>query len=1027
MWTSKGISRAGASQAKGQSGKGKGRAKGGYLDYFEKHLANPEYYSKNGKAMGEWVGGLAKKWGVEGQAIESKDALMYALNEGKDLEGNKLTERTPEYSFFDFQVSAQKSVSVMYSAFGDNRLMEAHEAASKEAFQHVIEQFAGFQDKSDGKSRKPDFVYVPEVIAGRFTHGVGRELDPQLHSHYVMANVVYGPDGKGHAIDRTRIFDSIRAAGKFYQSRMAEKVQELGYDIVQVREKGLVTGFEIAGVSERVIDIYSKRRKAIEAAIAEFVTKEGRQPSTAEKSIIASETRKDIKVPGFAKKDLKFETANERVASYQRSQLSEQELATLDALKERAVARSQERSPTLSQELAPMVADRAVRFAVEHLAERKTVRERHEILAEALNQAQGSATVEDIKTAMEKMERQGEVLHIARDDAQGLAGQMVTPDAIQREIFAVEYINNGVGACQKLMDVFWPLTPETCGDGMRPLSVEQNGVVQSLCECEDKVMAVRGVAGAGKTTTLKHFDRLARQNGKKVFYCAPTTSATSKIASEIEGANCLNTMSFINSAKNPRNAHKYRDGILVIDEAGLKSNKQGVAILKLVEKLNLRLVMVGDALQHKSVESGDFFRVAQRHSSMKTFTLSEIFRQTNKAYKAAVEQLAQGQYATGVEMINKLGWVHESEDYMKGAAHDWLARNALGETSVVSCPTWAEIGGVTLAIRDGLKRQGLIGKEDVGHVVTAWYDWTDAQKADVRNYRAGMLVTATRTTGTFKEGRTAEIVSIEGNVIKLSNGSQVNIKKSSSKLDVAEPRDIKVANGEKLLIHQNLSLGKEKDPKRDLINGEFLTVSHHDKEGNIVTAEGKVIPHWFMRWGHGYAATTHKVQGLSVTSTVMAAASLAGDAAYVGCSRGQESMSLHTPHFGRLKRSLKNDGSRLAALDILDLENAKLREREAAAIRAREPIMREKAIEAVQTGQKLKSALRFAGDIYQDMTFGRISIETAYAVLRNRIMDAGMNRGAGTEKTVHAPGMSPNIRVPEAGGREPGRESGISR
>lgn len=1023
MWTSKPINQSSGSSSQG--GKG-GKSKGGYLAYFEKHLANPEYYTKNGKAMGTWVGGLAKEWGVEGDEIQSKDPLMYALAQGMDIDGNKTTERETEFAFFDYQCSAQKSVSILAGSFGDERLIEAHEAMTLEAFQKGIEQFAGWKDQKGENAKAPVFHYAPKVIAARFTHGVGRELDPQLHSHYVVANVVYDENGVGHAIERTKMYDAIRFAGKYYQSRMAQKCIELGYDVRAVREKGAVTGFEIVGVTDKVMDLFSKRRKAIEAGERAFFEKEGRLPSPAERSIIAAETRKDIVIPGFSKKDIKFETANEKVTAYQRGQLSARQIADLESLKAAAVARSVSRKkPTIDRELAPLASQKAVAFAVEHITARRTVKQKHEFMAEAFNQSLGSATVEDIDAAFGKCQADGGVIHITGDEANGLAGKMVTPEALRQEIFSIETINTHMDACQTLIDGFWPLTQETCGTDMRPLSVEQNSVVKGLCENRDRFMCVRGIAGAGKTTTLKHFDRLARQSGQSPIYLAPTTSATAKIAAEITSAETMNTMQFIMRARNPKNAAKFRDRIVVIDESGLKSNKQGTQIIKLATKLNLRCVFVGDALQHKSVESGDHFRVIQRHSKIQTFELTEIFRQTNPAYKAAVEQLAEGKYAAGVEMINKLGWVYEAEDYMKNAGEDWLRRNAAGEVAVVSCPTWAEIGGVTLAIRQGLKKAALIGKDDTTHEVTAWFDWTNPQKMDVKNYEKGMLVTAMQTTGTFKEGRTAAILKIEGNVLSLDNGSTVNIAKSGMKLDVAMPRDISVADGEKLLVHQNLSLGKAKDPAKDLINGEFLTVSHHDKEGNIVTKEGKTIPHWFKRWGHGYAATTHKVQGLSVTSTVVAAARLAGDAAYVGCSRGQESMSLHTLDFGKLKGSLRNDGSREAALDLMHLERAKLESREAAAKAERTKPHAVAAKQWNESGGRAKGFLAAAGDIFKDLVLGRYQKDLAFSRIKNLGREAGVGKSNGRP---FAPGVSPTVLVPPAtDGREPARESGISR
>ena len=44
------------------------------------------------------------------------------------------------------------------------------------------------------------------LLAASFTHGVNRNLDPHLHTHVVMANMVHGVDGRWSAIRPSRVF-----------------------------------------------------------------------------------------------------------------------------------------------------------------------------------------------------------------------------------------------------------------------------------------------------------------------------------------------------------------------------------------------------------------------------------------------------------------------------------------------------------------------------------------------------------------------------------------------------------------------------------------------------------------------------------------------------------------------------------------------------------------------------------------------------------------------------------------------------
>jgi len=68
------------------------------------------------KVTGAWVGKGAERLGIAGHTIEKNDSAFEALRLNQHPDGSgKLTPRNVDNSirFFDFQCSAQKSVSVM--------------------------------------------------------------------------------------------------------------------------------------------------------------------------------------------------------------------------------------------------------------------------------------------------------------------------------------------------------------------------------------------------------------------------------------------------------------------------------------------------------------------------------------------------------------------------------------------------------------------------------------------------------------------------------------------------------------------------------------------------------------------------------------------------------------------------------------------------------------------------------------------------------------------------------------------------
>ena len=145
--------------------------------YLGSHLTSNDYYCENERVKGKWIGLAAERFGIEGDAIGAGDTAFEALRQNRIPYGNdKLTPLRKEEGvrFFDFQCSAQKSVSVM----NDQRLYEAHDKAATVAFAE-LERFAAFRS---GKSREPEIS--GNLCAAAFRHDASRSLDPQLqYSH----------------------------------------------------------------------------------------------------------------------------------------------------------------------------------------------------------------------------------------------------------------------------------------------------------------------------------------------------------------------------------------------------------------------------------------------------------------------------------------------------------------------------------------------------------------------------------------------------------------------------------------------------------------------------------------------------------------------------------------------------------------------------------------------------------------------------------------------------------------------------
>ncbi len=83
-----------------------------------------------------------------------------------------------------------------------------------------------------------------------------------------------------------------------------------------------------------------------------------------------------------------------------------------------------------------------------------------------------------------------------------------------------------------------------------------------------------------------------------------------------------------------------------------------------------------------------------------------------------------------------------------------------------------------------------------------------------------------------------------------------------------------------------------------------------------VPREGAVIGPQFRHFCHGYVVTSHKSQGRTHTSIILAAEEVDAKAAYVACSRGRERCSVFVPDLTHFLKRLPCSGDRTAALDL---------------------------------------------------------------------------------------------------------------
>ena len=863
--------------------------------YLGEHLTANDYYAEKESVTGRWVGQAAERLGLAGRSIHGDDEAFERLRCNlHPLTGRKLTVRTGDgrIAFLDFQCSAPKSVSLLAVTFGDERLRQAHHEAVGVAFAE-LERFAARRVRGGRAAWSEQVAFTGNLCAARFEHDASRALDAQLHTHLVTANATFDAEAdRWFALTEREMLSAVRYAGKVYQNKLAHRVLAAGYHVESARnDRGVIEGFEIVGVTAKDRAVASKRRAQIEKEIAVFEKKHGRIPTTKEIHGITTRTR--------SSKLAEITTAE--VRRRQRADFSPERVHALEAL----VTAARHAGPASP---APAGERIALRQARDHLFERASVQRGHEIIAEALNQNLGTVSLDALKEKLTAGHASDCVS--LKDGPDCLSSDYATRAGLQQELDAIHFVNAGRNLCTSQCSTKFQTDQR--------LSPDQRDAVQALLDSTDRVCALRGIAGTGKTFTLQEVRRGIVVSGGTVIACAPTTSA----AGVLRADGFTNATTLADLLKNAESLHgqKLHAATLIVDEAGIASARQGAELCDLVRRLNARLILVGDSRQHSGVEAGDFLSILERHSRLQTCELTDIRRQTAHEYRAAVKLMAQGQARAGVEAVDRLGWLNETgADYIQRAADHYVTSFAEKRDVILVAPTWEEINRLTDVVRTGLKKRGMLGHGETVTVAEP-LSWTKAQAAKAANYRPGYLMTLHRASpdAGLRAGDTLEVVMVKRGrlLVRSASGQEATVAptRQAENWTVAASRTIELAPGDRVLIRQNHRAA-------GLVNGTVLTLESRQPSGAWRARDGagveKEIPADFRAFTHGYGVTSHKSQGRTCDEVIVCAARLDAKAAYVAFSRARRQAAGYTPDKAALFAALPDTNRRRqAALDL---------------------------------------------------------------------------------------------------------------
>lgn len=865
------------------------------------------YYKQNGAVAGEWQGQLASKMGLSGavspeqftrltdgqhpvtgeQMVKLRTAQEY-----KNADGT-ITKAVEHRAGWDGTFSAPKSVSLTALVGGDERVRQAH----SEAVTAAVAELERYTQARIGGNNPAETT--GRFVAAKFEHDTARPVEgyaaPQLHTHVFIMNMTERENGTIRALQERGMFDTQNYATAVYQSALTYKLRDLGYEI----EAGKSGAPEIKGYSQEYLDASSPRSQQIKDHLA----KTGY--SGAEASQIAA----------HATRDKKLILSPEQVLEAHRTMA-----ASFGNQPETVVTQARQRAQTQDRTPEQMTrAKEAVTYARSSNFEREAVIDERTLMRDALRRGMGETTLAHVRTEFDARHSQGDFRQL-KGEKHATGRSFTTPETIANERANVRHVMSGQNTVKPIMS-----QQEAAAQAAtrKFLNEAQQGVITDVLTSRDRIHGVQGLAGTGKTTVLASIREGAEKNGYKVEGFAPTSRAAGQLREEGIEATTLQSFLARGSGKDQGKPNLY-----MLDESSLASTKQMRAFLEKIKPED-RVLVIGDTAQHQGVDAGRPFEQMQ-DAGMRTSQLDQIVRQRkNPALLEAVQHLAKGETAKGIEMLAQQGRITQVADpneRIAAIAKDYAANP---ERTIIVSPDNRSRQLINQAVRLELQEAGKLETEQKTFSVLAHRsDMTGADREWAARYKPGDVLK-------YEKGSKAHGIAKDSTAVVLSadaRNNTITVQQDGGKAITYDPRRLKGVNVYRE-TDKDFATGDRiqfttKDKQLGVSNRDLGTITKLETGQVTVQMDGKrerIIefdPAKMRHFDHGYAVTSHVSQGLTEglvianIDTESARSLINTRLAYVAVSRAEHDVRIYTNDAEGLGARLATDVSKTSAVNF---------------------------------------------------------------------------------------------------------------
>ncbi len=853
----------------------------------------------------------------------------------------------------DLTFSMPKSASLIAYVGGDKRVLEAHMGAVKTAMRWVEANLAETRVRDD-KGQYP--VKTGNLVYALFQHDTSRALDPQGHVHAVIANLTRLPNGEWRALHNGEIWRNNTVTSSVYHAAFRDALEKLGYRIELQGKHGT---FEVAGVPKAVREAFSQRREAILAKGAEIgiatpqglreVTKNSRDAKLEvnDRDALRGQWQARADELGWKSEGV-IEAARAR-ASHQPGVLERGVAAIEGAMREaRAFVTGQLREP--NDPLIDRGLDRlrlsangartqlAVASAIRILSQREAAFEVNQVTKTALDLGVKGVTPESIGVRVSELIKSDQLVPGVSDRRDNLVTMVTTRDAIDTEVSILAEIDKGKGRSEPVLTTERAFKRITTAAGDRQLNDGQMAAAVAILSARDRIMAVQGDAGTGKSTMLRPVADVLKFEGRKVIGLAFQTKVAAALREEtgIEATTVAQILIDHSSALQGDKAaiaqsrEALAGSFIFLDEASMISNDQMVGLHRIANLAQVgKFIEVGDRKQLLPIEGGKSFALGQA-GGMATTYMTENLRQKTPELRTAAALSKDGRTGEALRLLGDA--IHESSARTEAAATWWLSLPGEERDKAALFTSGKEArADINLRVQEGLKAEGSLKGDGLILRVNEAVDRTREEMRYAKSYEPGLTLEV------WRRGTAVGLERGEYQVTRVFANGKVEIERGGRRttfkpeqlpsslkedpLKLAVTKVVRIHEGERVRWTAN-------DRDREIRNGTLgkilrieagkVTVEQPDKSIVVLQAGDPMLK----RIDLAYALNMHMAQGMTADKGALVMGSeerfLANQRlAHVGLTRVRDELRLFTDDKDKLIRQIeRTSGDKTSALEV---------------------------------------------------------------------------------------------------------------